>query len=97
TPVTYSIASLPANALSPHACNQSGVLYNPFSITPQYICGSGSTHDQCAVGALSNRHGSLRGPHTNITYTDTNLPLHGALSIISSSLVLLSSDATHTV
>ncbi|KAF6041669.1 hypothetical protein EB796_000012 [Bugula neritina] len=64
-----------------------GVLYNPFNVSTS-VPDSGSS-DQFSVGDISGRYSDL--PHT---FTDLNLPLHGAHSVYGKLVKLVLQDGT---
>ncbi|EDQ87759.1 uncharacterized protein MONBRDRAFT_37745 [Monosiga brevicollis MX1] len=63
--------------------------FNPFNALVPCSSAPGMTDDQCEVGDLAGKHGTLANlDSVSITYTDWNLPLFGAASIVGRSIVI---------
>ena len=84
----WGIYSTPAGTLG--SCANVGEVYNPGN---KASCASGSNKlaSDCPLGELSKRQGALSAPMLAV-FTDGNLPLSGAHSIIGKSLVLFTKD-----
>jgi hypothetical protein len=85
--------------MQPPDCQVAGPLFNPFNVpSNSSACNLSSTADQCALGALSARQGSLTPDlvtgAANITFLDPSIPLSGPLSVVDRGLVIV--DATGT-
>lgn len=71
-----------------NACSRVGEVYNPQDAEACGERGAGLPDEDCPVGEISSRHGTLSAPSLAM-YTDSNLPLSGPDSIAGKSLVLL--------
>ncbi|XP_015770970.1 PREDICTED: uncharacterized protein LOC107349343 [Acropora digitifera] len=74
-------------------CKTLGELFNPVNSHSQYC--NQEMHRNCPVGDLASKHGnvtvslaSARQSTTKAAFTDTNLPLSGANSVVGKSIVL---------
>ena len=83
-------------------CKQVGVMFNPKNVNGG--CNQ-TTHDSCAIGDLTSKHGNIdvsvataMQSSTKAAFTDTNLPLNGDNTVIGKFIVLFSaSDPTKPV
>ncbi len=84
----WGIYSMPAGTLG--SCSRVGEAYNPQN---KASCAHGSNKlaSDCPLGELSKRQGAMSAPLLAM-FTDGNLPLSGAHSIIGKSLVLFAKD-----
>jgi len=84
----YRWAIFSGSAGIANACSRVGEVYNPHDVEACDERGSGLPDEDCPVGEITSRHGTLSAPSLAM-YTDSNLPLSGQDSIEGKSLVLL--------
>ncbi|XP_078358914.1 uncharacterized protein LOC144643511 isoform X1 [Oculina patagonica] len=83
------------------ACDNLGEIFNPDNTEGQNC--SQKRQDNCSIGDLTSKHGNITvsmatmsQSKTKAAFTDTNLPLSGANSVIGKSIVLFSSSDPQT-
>ncbi|KAK3595909.1 hypothetical protein CHS0354_014750 [Potamilus streckersoni] len=89
----YHVHQYPTDINAPSPCSDADVggHFNPFYVTTWPATATG-TNDQYEIGDLSNKFGMLSGSEYMSSYSDTNLPLRGPLSIIGRSVVIHEKD-----